>query len=83
MAELYEKMVKEAMMAQKADVETIKKNRGKDFKIKDTKAYLDVVQEMEAAGDQSEAVINLHKDYRHHKTRRRPICGTLPDPCGP
>jgi len=47
MAELYEKMVKEAMMAQKADVETIKKKRGKEFKIKDTKAYLDVVQEME------------------------------------
>jgi len=62
MAELYEKMVKEAMMAQKADVETIKKNRGKEFKIRDTKAYLDVVQEMKAAGDQSEAVINLHKN---------------------
>lgn len=62
MAEIYEKMVKEAMMAQKADVETIKKNRGKEFKIKDTKAYLDVVQDMEAVDNQSEAVINLHKN---------------------
>ena len=60
MAELYEKMVKEAMAAQKADVETIKKNRGGKFKITDTKAYLDVVNEMTVADGQSESVIDLH-----------------------
>lgn len=62
MRDLYEKMVNEALMAQKADLEVIKKNRGKKFKIEDTKAYLDVVEKMEAVGEQSEAVINLHVD---------------------
>ncbi len=60
MSELYEKMIKEAMLAQKADVETIKNNRGSDFKIKDTKSYYDVVQGMEAVGEQSQSVIDLH-----------------------
>ena len=36
MAELYEKMVKEALAAQRADVDTISKNRGGKFKITDT-----------------------------------------------
>ncbi|AUB55849.1 hypothetical protein BK007_07440 [Methanobacterium subterraneum] len=62
MAELYKKMVQEAMMAQKADVETIKNKRGTQFRIKDTKAYLDVVEKMEATAEQSESVINLHVD---------------------
>ncbi|MDI9436933.1 MAG: DUF2193 domain-containing protein [Euryarchaeota archaeon] len=62
MQELYEKMVKEALTAQKADVETIKKNRGTEFKIKDTKVYMDAVEKMEAVGEQSESVINLHVD---------------------
>jgi len=60
MSELYEKMVKEAMAAQRADVDTIKKNRGGKFKITDTKAYLDVVNEMSVADGQSESVIDLH-----------------------
>ncbi|MBI4814068.1 MAG: DUF2193 domain-containing protein [Methanobacterium sp.] len=60
MVELYEKMVQEAMMAQKADVETVKNKRGTPFHIKATKAYLDVVQKMEATAEQSESVINLH-----------------------
>jgi hypothetical protein len=62
MSELYEKMVKEAMMAQKADVETVKSKRGTNFKISDTKAYFDVVQKMQAVGNQSKAVIDLHKN---------------------
>jgi len=62
MVELYEKMVKEAMMAQKADVKTVKEKRGTEFHIKDTKAYLDVVQQMEAIDGQAESVINLHKN---------------------
>ena len=35
MVELYEKMVKEAMAAQKADIETIRNKRGTKFHIKE------------------------------------------------
>lgn len=62
MKELYEKMIREAMAAQKADVETIKKKRGTAFKLADAKVYLDAVNGMKAADGQSEAVINLHKE---------------------
>lgn len=62
MAELYEKMVKEAIMAQKADVDTVSKYRGQNFKMEHTKAYVDVANKMEAVEGQSEAVINLHVD---------------------
>jgi len=62
MSEIYEKMIKEAMAAQRADVNTISKNRGGKFKITDTKAYLDVVNEMTVADGQSESVIGLHVD---------------------
>ncbi len=62
MSEIYEKMVNEAIMAQKADVETIKKNRGEKFKISDTKAYVDVVDGMKAVDGQSKSVIDLHVD---------------------
>lgn len=62
MSEIYEKMVNEAIAAQKADVETIKNNRGGKFKITDTKAYLDVVNKMGVADGQSKSVIDLHVD---------------------
>jgi hypothetical protein len=62
MSELYEKMINEAMMAQKADVNTVSKYRGQDFKMEHTKAYVDVANKMEAVDGQSEAVINLHVD---------------------
>jgi len=62
MSELYRKMVEEAMMAQRADVETVKRKRGQSFVIEDTKAYLDVVNKMRAADGQSKAVIKLHVD---------------------
>ncbi|MDD1723856.1 MAG: DUF2193 domain-containing protein [Methanospirillum sp.] len=61
MKDLYEKMIREAMAAQKADVETIKKKRGTVFKLSDTKPYLDAVNGMKAAEGQSKAVIDLHK----------------------
>ena len=60
MSEIYKKMVKEALAAQRADVETVSKNRGGKFKIKDTKPYLDVVNEMTVAEGQSKSVIDLH-----------------------
>ena len=62
MSELYEKIVNEALAAQKADVNTVKKYRGQDFKMEHTKAYVDVANKMEAVDGQSEAVINLHVD---------------------
>jgi len=62
MSKLYEKMVNEALAAQKADVNTVNKYRGSEFKLEHTKAYVDVANKMEAVAGQSEAVINLHVD---------------------
>ena len=62
MSEIYEKMVKEALAAQRADVDTVNKNRGGKFKITDTKSYLDVVNQMTVADGQSKSVIDLHVD---------------------
>lgn len=62
MQELYDKMIDEAMAAQRADVGMVKKKRGQAFVIDDAKVYLDAVKKMKAAGDQSKAVFSLHAD---------------------
>ncbi len=62
MKELYEKMVEEAMAAQRADVETVKRKRGQNFVVEDTKPYVDVANKMKAVGDQSKTVFRLHID---------------------
>ena len=62
MQEIVKKMITEAMAAQHADVNQIKKKRGQKFIIDDTKAYVDAVKEMKPAGAQSKAVFSLHKD---------------------
>lgn len=62
MTELYKKMVDEAISAQRADVETVKRKRGQSFVIEDTRAYLEVVNEMKAVDGQASSVIRLHKD---------------------
>lgn len=62
MRELYEKMINEAMTAQRADVETLKTKRGQKFVLADTKPYVDAVRGMTAIGDQSQAVIDLHQN---------------------
>ena len=62
MKELYKKMVSEAIAAQRADVNTVKKNRGKDFKLKDSEAYVKVANEMKAIEGQSQSVFDLHID---------------------
>lgn len=62
MKELYEKMIDEAMAAQRADVETVKAKRGKKFVMKDARPYVDAVRGMTAIADQSPAVIDLHKN---------------------
>lgn len=60
MSELYKKMINEAIAAQKADVETISKNRGGEFKIKDTESYVNVSKNMKAIDNQSQSVFDLH-----------------------
>lgn len=62
MTNLYEKMVTEAMAAQHADVEILKKRRGLKFHMKDASVYVDAVEKMTVGENQSAAVINLHKD---------------------
>ncbi len=62
MSELYRKIINEALMAQHADVETVKKKRGSTFAISDTKAYLDVVNRMKPIESQSKSVFKLHVD---------------------
>ena len=62
MQEVITKMIREAMAAQHADVEQVKKKRGQAFVIDDTKAYVDAVKGMKPAGNQSRAVFALHTD---------------------
>ena len=62
MIELYEKMINEAMAAQRADVDTVKAKRGRKFTVTDAKPYVEAVRQMTAIGDQSRAVIDLHKN---------------------
>ena len=60
MTELYRKMIDEAMAAQRADVNMVKKKRGSSFVIGDAEAYLDAVKTMKPAAGQSKAVFALH-----------------------
>ena len=53
-------MVDEAMAAQRADVTTIKKNRGSEFKIKDSESYVKVAGNMKAMDGQAKSVFDLH-----------------------
>ena len=62
MQEIIKKMITEAMAAQHADVNQVKRKRGQDFVIDDTKVYVDAVRDMRPAGDQSRAVFQLHTD---------------------
>jgi len=62
MSALYKKMIKEAMAAQHADVETIKKKRGQDFHLEDAQPYLKAVQEMKPIENQSGSVFRLHTE---------------------
>ncbi len=60
--EIIKKMIAEAMAAQQADVNQVKKKRGQNFVIDDTKAYVDAVKGMKPAEGQSKAVFALHTD---------------------
>ncbi|HNQ25749.1 MAG: hypothetical protein BWY93_01405 [Euryarchaeota archaeon ADurb.BinA087] len=62
MTKLCQKMIDEAMAAQRADVDTVKKKRGGSFVVSDAKSYLSAVKKMKPAGAQSKAVFSLHTD---------------------
>lgn len=57
---IYEKMIKEALAAQSADVGVIKEKRGTKFKLSDSKPYVDAVNGMKAGNGQAQSVIDLH-----------------------
>ena len=58
MNELYEKMVNEAVAAQRADVNVIKEKRGGKFKITDAKPYMEAATSMKPIGDQAQSVFD-------------------------
>jgi hypothetical protein len=62
MQDIIKKMIAEAMAAQHADVNMIKKKRGQSFVIDDAKVYVDAVKGMKPIGNQSKAVFQLHTD---------------------
>ena len=57
---LYEKMIAEALAAQKADVGVIKEKRGTKFKLSDAKPYVDAVNGMKPGDGQAKTVFDLH-----------------------
>jgi hypothetical protein len=78
MQEIINKMITEAMAAQHADVSQIKKKRGQNFVIDDTKVYVDAVKSMKPAGDQSKAVFALHTDsVNAHYTILKSLTNTI------
>lgn len=70
MRDLFKKMVDESIAAQRADVDTIKKNRGKEFKIKDAESYAKVASQMKPLENQAQSVFDLHTNSvkTHFKT---------------
>jgi len=58
--QVFEKMINEAIAAQKADLKVIKEKRGTSFAITDAKPYVDAVNGMTAGEGQSKEVIELH-----------------------
>ena len=78
MQEVIKKMIAEAMAAQRADVDQVKKKRGQNFVIDDTKAYVDAVKGMKPTGDQSKAVFALHTDsVNAHYTILKGLTNTI------
>ena len=57
---VYEKMIAEALAAQKADVGVIKEKRGTKFKLSDAKPYVDAVNGMKPGDGQAKTVFDLH-----------------------
>ena len=85
MTALYKKMIKEAMLAQRADVETIKKKRGQNFVIADAQPYLDAVSKMKPTAEQSDAVFQLHTGSvkAHFEIMKNSFCRAMSAFCQP
>lgn len=78
MVKIYEKMINEAMAAQHADVEVLKKKRGLKFHMKDAAAYVDAVNKMTVGEKQSAAVIDLHKEsVKTHFNVLTKLCSSI------
>lgn len=78
MQEIIRKMITEAMAAQYADVNQVKKKRGQNFVIDDTRAYVEAVRDMKPAGNQSKAVFALHMDsVNAHYTVLKNLTSTI------
>ncbi len=60
MAEVYGKMIDEAMTAAKAVFGVIKEKRGGPFKLADSKPYVDAVNKMKPGPGQSKEIFDLH-----------------------
>lgn len=60
MAEVYGKMIDEAMTAAKAVFGVIKVKRGGPFKLADSKPYVDAVNKMKPGSGQSKEIFDLH-----------------------
>jgi len=59
--------VDESLALMKADIDLLRKHRGKKFSLKDLSPYLGVVDSMKPAIGQNEAVFDLHKEsVRQH-----------------
>jgi hypothetical protein len=75
---LYEKIVKEAVAAAKADLGVIREKRGDSFKIADCQPYVDAVNGMKPGAGQSESVFDLHvKSVNAHYDILKGLCTTI------
>ena len=60
--DIYSKAINESFSVMNADIELLRKHRGKKFLIRDLKPYLDVVDALCAREGQEDAVFDLHKE---------------------
>jgi hypothetical protein len=79
MPEICTKTVEEAIFAQRAEMEIIKNKRGDMFTIDDVLPYVEAVNRMRAASDQSSSVIDLYVDsVNAHFTALKDLAKTIP-----
>ena len=79
MSEICTKIVEEAISVQRAEMEVIKNKRGGRFAIDDVLPYVESVNKMRAAGDQSSFVIDLYVDsVNAHFLALKDLARTIP-----
>ena len=67
MKELYDKMAKEAINAQKSVVSTINEKRGTEFKVTDAKPYVDAIIEDLRKGEKSTEMLKFLDEEGNEK----------------